>query len=165
MRRAQREALRARYDFRCGYCGIAEIDAGGELTVDHFQPRSREGAHSPENWVYACITCNDFKGDVWRPELEARILHPLRDELSRHLQEGEDGQLMALTPAGRYHIDRLQLNRPQLIRHRQRREQMRSLRERLARLEQENAGLLQRIRVVEEQVRELLAEAEREIEP
>jgi hypothetical protein len=40
MREEQREALRHRFGFRCGYCGVAERDVGAELTVDHFQPRT-----------------------------------------------------------------------------------------------------------------------------
>jgi 5-methylcytosine-specific restriction endonuclease McrA len=67
MKPEEREALRSRFDFRCGYCGVREADAGAELTVDHFQPRSRSGADDPTNWVYCCFTCNTHKSDVWAP--------------------------------------------------------------------------------------------------
>jgi hypothetical protein len=36
-----REQVRQRANFACEFCGISEIDAGGELTIDHFQPNSR----------------------------------------------------------------------------------------------------------------------------
>ncbi|MBI3408208.1 MAG: HNH endonuclease [Planctomycetes bacterium] len=49
MRQDQREMLRRQFQFRCGYCGVHESDAGAELTVDHFQPRSHGGSHEPEN--------------------------------------------------------------------------------------------------------------------
>ena len=61
MRQDQRDALRHRFEFRCGYCGVTERDVGAELTVDHFQPRSRGGLHEADNWVYCCHPCNEFK--------------------------------------------------------------------------------------------------------
>ncbi|MCY2996250.1 MAG: HNH endonuclease signature motif containing protein [Planctomycetota bacterium] len=72
MRQDQREALRYRFGFRCGYCGVAECDVGAELTVDHFQPRSRGGLDEPDNWVYCCHPCNEFKGDCWQPDSSDR---------------------------------------------------------------------------------------------
>ncbi len=65
MRQDQRIAFRKRFAFRCGYCGVRERDVGAELTIDHFQPGSKGGAHEPENWVYCCHACNEFKGDYW----------------------------------------------------------------------------------------------------
>jgi hypothetical protein len=165
MRRADRDALRARYQFRCGYCGTEEVDAGGELTVDHFQPRSRDGADTPENWVYACITCNDYKGDFWQSDSVRRILHPLRDPLVEHVREGDDGRLVPLTETGRFHVERLQLNRPQLILQRQRNRELQSLGERLQQLQAENAALVRQVQAVEGQVRLLMEQTEKEIEP
>lgn len=118
MRPAERETLRRLYQFRCGYCGISEVDIGAELTVDHFQPRSQGGKHEPGNWVYCCHACNEYKGDLWQPNSLQRILHPLRDGLHAHLVEEEDGTLRGLTTAGRFTIERLRLNRPQLIAYR-----------------------------------------------
>ena len=114
----QRLELRRRYDFRCGYCGITETDAGSELTVDHFQPTSRGGADTPDNWVYCCFACNVAKGDHWQPESCERLLHPLDDNLSEHVVERDDGTLMGLTETGRFHIEQLRLNRPALVPHR-----------------------------------------------
>src|SRR6266581_2254378 len=102
MRQDDRESLRRRFQFRCGYCGVSERDVGAELTVDHFQPRSQGGLHESENWVYCCHACNEFKGDVWQPNSLQRILHPLRDELAAHLIEQEDGTLRALSATGAF---------------------------------------------------------------
>jgi hypothetical protein len=165
MRRSERDALRALYQFRCGYCGTTEVDAGGELTVDHFQPRSRNGADISANRVYACILCNDYKGDYWQPASVRRILHPLRDNQAEHVSEGEDGRLVPLTETGQFHVERLQLNRPQLVLQRQRNWQLQSLLRRLEELEEENAALLHYIQVVEEQVRLLIEQAQQETEP
>ncbi len=156
MRRSERRALRELYDFCCGYCGTTEIDAGGELTVDHFHPQSAGGPDVPDNWVYSCIVCNDFKGDYWDPGSVQRILHPRRDPVAEHIFELEDGTLAPLTDTGRFHIDRLRLNRPQLIAQRQRNRELRSLRQRLALVEQENAALRNQMRAIEEQMDLLL---------
>jgi 5-methylcytosine-specific restriction endonuclease McrA len=78
----QRDTLRQLYQFRCGYCGTSESEMGAELTVDHFQPRSRGGTEEANNWVYCCHACNEFKGDLWQPGSTGRILHPLQDDLT-----------------------------------------------------------------------------------
>ena len=79
-------ALRQRFNFRCGYCGVSETEAGAELTVDHFQPQSRQGADTLENYVYCCPACNTFKGAYWNPGSVRRILHPLNDTLNTHIE-------------------------------------------------------------------------------
>src|SRR5687767_8772810 len=118
MRKDELETLRRRFQFRCGYCGVSERDAGAELTVDHFQPRSQAGLHESENWVYCCHACNEFKGNTWDPNSPRRILHPLRDDTSAHVVEEENGTLRSLTETGSFHIERLHLNRRQLVAYR-----------------------------------------------
>jgi hypothetical protein len=118
MRADERDALRQRFQFRCGYCGVREVDNGAQLTVDHFQPRRRQGVDDASNWVYCCHACNEFKGDYWQPESPRRILHPLRDNLAEHIAAREDGTLAALTAAGAFHIQRLRLNRAALVAYR-----------------------------------------------
>jgi hypothetical protein len=118
MRRSLREAVRVRYQFRCGYCGVSERDAGAELTLDHFQPISHQGGDDLENLVYCCHACNEHKGDFWTENTILRLLHPGRDELATHLQEDEQGRLIGLTETGVFHIERLHLNRPPLVEHR-----------------------------------------------
>jgi hypothetical protein len=100
---------------------VRETDAGARLTVDHFQSLSRGGTDDEENLVYSCHACNEYKGNVWQPEAESRILHPLRDDRLVHIQEASDFRLIGLTPTGIYHIQQLRLNREELIVHRQRR--------------------------------------------
>jgi 5-methylcytosine-specific restriction endonuclease McrA len=52
-----RSALMHRDGHRCGYCG------GRADTVDHVVPRSRGGAHSWDNCVACCASCNHRKAD------------------------------------------------------------------------------------------------------
>ena len=114
------------YEDCCGYCGTSEVDVGGALTVDHYEPVSAGGNDSDENLVYACVRCNLYKGDYF-PDAAARaagqiILHPLRDNVSLHFRENEwSGELEPLTETGRFHIAQLHLNRRQLVVGRQRR--------------------------------------------
>ena len=117
IRPAQREALRRIYNFRCGCYGVSEVDSDAELTADHFQPRSQGGTDAVGNLVYCCHACNAYKGNYYQPEASEHLLHPLRDNLSEHILEQEDGTLYALTPTGAFHIAQLHLNRPALIAH------------------------------------------------
>ena len=145
MRPRQRQAVRQRFGFRCGYCGVHEHQVGAELTVDHFQPRSCGGTDEPANLIYCCPACNSHKGDYWQPGTAQRILHPLRDNMAQHVEALDDGTLHGLTTTGTFHITRLRLNRPALV----------ALRRRQRRLEAARAAqqeLLARIGEVEAQV-------------
>ena len=155
----QRATLRQLYQFRCGYSGTSESEMGAELTVDHFRPRSRGGTEEASNWVYCCHACNEFKGDLWQPDTTRRILHPLKDDLTAHIAEQSDGALIGLTETGRFHVQRLHLNRPPMVlRRREQRENARrhqivdemaasvqDLRRRLAEAEQALLDLRQRL--------------------
>ncbi len=119
-----REQVRQRAQCACEFCGITEIDTGGMLTIDHFQPRTKAGSDELENLIYACITCNQYKQDYWtRIETAPILWNPRQESASQHFVEQEDGQLTALTPTGIFTIKRLRLNRSQLIVARQRRQQ------------------------------------------
>ena len=139
-------SVRVRYGACCGYCGISETDAGGGLTVDHFEPVSADGDDSDENLVYACFRCNLYKGDMLpvdanRP-VEHRPLRPLTDNLSDHLRENrETARLEALTVTGAFHIASLRPNRLELIAHRLRRWQYARL---LSEADQSSADIARR---------------------
>ena len=149
-----RNSLRLRFHFRCGYCGVHERDVGAELTIDHFQPRSSGGAHELENWVYCCHACNEFKGSHWQPDSPNRILHPHRDELASHVIEEKDGMLRALTDTGAFHIDRLHLNREPLVEHRRELHRLKSLRQAEAAERERLQQLLERVRLVIAKIRD-----------
>ena len=139
-------SVRVRYGACCGYCGISETDAGGGLTVDHFEPVSAGGDDSDDNLVYACFRCNLYKGDLLpvdasRP-VEQRLLHPLTDNVSDHLRENrETARLEPLTVTGAFHSASLRLNRVELIAHRLRRWQYTRL---LAEADQSSADIARR---------------------
>ena len=142
--------IRQRYNFCCGYCGVSEVDAGGELTIDHFQPVSANGGDEDDNLVYACIRCNQYKGallpEATDPAQERRLLHPLQDDLSAHVREdAATNRLEGLTTTGAFHIASLRLNRAGLIANRQRRSLVALLEARLEQALAENAALQERL--------------------
>ena len=149
MTRQQRDAVRASYAFACGYCGVSETFSGGALTVDHFQPVSRGGADEASNLVACCHACNEFKGAYWPTSVEEyALLHPGEGKAPEHLRFLPNGEVEGITPRGAFHIERLHLNRPELVAHRQ------FLRE-VQDQEVERGQLLERLRVVAEEVRAL----------
>jgi hypothetical protein len=156
MRRALRESVRVRHDFRCGYCGVSETNIGAEMTVDHFVPRIHGGEDSLDNLVYCCHACNEFKGDYWSTELEFRLLHPLLDDLTLHYHEQEDGTILALTERGANHLQTLHLNRLKLIAYRVEQKEIDLLR-------QLNQTLRQQLQEAQKTTRRLETELERNI--
>lgn len=155
----RRDVIRRAYGRRCGYCGVHEEEAGSELEIDHFRPRTIGGGDELENLVYCCPTCNRLKGDFWPadgPSGVRRLLHPRRDDLFAHLREEVDGHLTPLTETGAFHIKRLKLNRPPLVALRRTRREVASLRQDLAAAQQEQVRLRKRIAVLEEEVEEIL---------
>lgn len=104
---------------------MTEAQAGSELTFDHFRPQSQAGTDETANLVYACHSCNEFKGEYWAQDSSTRLLHPLTDDFALHITEEADGRLCPLTALGKVFISRLQLNRSALVGNRLER-QMRS---------------------------------------
>lgn len=116
---------------RCAYCISHEGLMGGydAMEVDHFRPwRRPEFQHLKKEWAnlyYACRRCNLHKSDHWPTDEQSvrglRFIDPCEDDPDDHLRVTENPGtndvcwLHALTPAGRYTIDKIRLNRKQLI--------------------------------------------------
>ncbi len=114
--RVIREEVRRRADFMCEFCGISETDSGGELTIDHFRPKSKGGDDSPGNLIYCCIRCNQYKLDYW-PDNDGGMMlwNPRSENSDSHFFELDDGRLYPLTATGSFTLKRLRLNRPPLV--------------------------------------------------
>ncbi len=54
-----REQVRRYANFACEFCGVTETDTGGELTIDHYQPKSKGGADSFDNLLSAYLASSD----------------------------------------------------------------------------------------------------------
>lgn len=114
-----REQVRRRAKFACEFCGITETDAGGLLTIDHFQPKAKGGTDSLNNLLYCCIRCNQYKLDYWPSSSGDQLLwNPRHESASLHFLELNDGTFHPLTATGTFTISRLRLNRPPLVAHR-----------------------------------------------
>jgi HNH endonuclease len=119
-----REQVRQRAHFACEFCSVTETDAGGELTIDHFRPITKGGDDGPENLLYSCPRCNQYKLDYWpsRPD-ELSVWNPRHELAAQHFFELENGTLYPSTEVGAFTLKRLRLNRPPLIAYRVRRRQ------------------------------------------
>ena len=77
--RLTRRDVFLRDHFTCQYCGKQTRD----LTLDHVLPRHRGGAHTWENVVAACKTCNHRKAGRTPPEAHMHLRrHPYRPAYS-----------------------------------------------------------------------------------
>jgi hypothetical protein len=110
--------------FAYEYCGVTEIDSAGELTVDHHHPPGRGGAtNDPENLVYCCAKCNQYKSDYWpRKPTDPVLWNPRSEQRDAHMLTLANGTVYPLSPSGTFTIRRLRLNRPPLVAYRLRRQ-------------------------------------------
>lgn len=131
LRAEDRALVRRRAEYACEFCGVHETDAGGELTIDHYQPKTKGGGDDLENLLYCCIRCNQHKQDYWPASSESPSLwNPRREAAGEHFLALDDGTLRPLTPTGNFTLNRLRLNRSPLValrlrrRHDEQREQL-----------------------------------------
>lgn len=165
----RRTAVRRTYVQQCGYCTVRESEAGTELEIDHFQPRSAGGSDDLDNLVYCCTTCNRLKGDLWHGadgmSTTRRLLHPKRDDLTQHFREDSNNLIMPLTETAAFHLDRLRLNRPPLVALRRARTAVERLHRELAAARMEQARLRDEMMRLETDLQSVLAQIARLIEP
>ena len=84
------------------------------------------------------------------------LLHPQQDDLSAHIGSLPDGRLIGLTKRGWFHIQRLRLNRAQLIELRLQRAEEQRLRQTLEHNQRANAQLREYVRELEQETERLL---------
>jgi hypothetical protein len=114
-----RQEVRKRANFACEFCGVTETDTGGELTVDHYQPKTKGGKDTLENLIYCCVRCNLHKANYWSEKPKApHLWNPRQESFAQHFLELDDGKLSALTPTGIFTLAKLHLNRPPLAAYR-----------------------------------------------
>ncbi len=119
-----REQVRQRAGFACEYCGVTEKDTASELTIDHFQPKSKGGGDELDNLIYSCLRCNQYKLDYWpSTENDISLWNPRQSLATEHFLELDDGTLHPLSQTGVFTIRRLRLNRKPLIAYRLRKKE------------------------------------------
>jgi len=101
------EALFARDDYHCLYCG--NLFEFASLSRDHVVPTSRGGRDRWENVVTACRRCNQHKGD--------RMLSEINMELIALPYRPNPYEYMALINSKRIRLDQMEYLRPQFSRY------------------------------------------------
>ncbi len=123
-RKTYRKALpELRRDFgdRCAYC-MRRILTESDMQVDHFDPRQKKNSlQAYTNLYLSDAGCNNRKGDHWpRREDERRGVRFLdccreQDYGSEIFEDPATHFLVGTTPAARYHILTIGLNRLELV--------------------------------------------------
>lgn len=162
-----RERIRQRANLACEYCGVTEVDTGGLLTLDHFQPQAHGGDDDARNLFYCCHACNSYKADYWPTQPTDIVLwNPRREPREVHMLALADGMLHPITATGAWTVKRLRLNRPPLVAYRRAKQSLSEERRLLTRyrdlvsllenLQQQQAALLEEHHALLEEHRALL---------
>jgi hypothetical protein len=117
--------LEAETGERCAYSCQHKQRANGDLEVDHFNPAIPHPLRNVhENLLPASRHCNGRKWKYWPLPFErkkgAKFLNPYTEmDYGKHLFEHPDThEIVGVTIAGKWHIMKLDLNAPHLIRER-----------------------------------------------
>lgn len=111
--------------YQCVYCAIHESSFGGfrNFHVEHYRPKSKfkKLLNDINNLYYACAICNTFKSDDWPAEPKKDLSNcsypnpSMTDYNELFMHSGTGGALTANYVASKYILEKLYLNRPQLI--------------------------------------------------
>lgn len=134
-----KQAIANHCDGRCVYCAIPEGRFGGirNFHVEHFRPRVRfrQLEDDIRNLYLACAICNVLKCDDWPAEPVADhsvAAYPdpsVTDYNTLFLVRSDTHEVTSAVSAGKYLIERILLNRAQLILERRRAALLASLEE------------------------------------
>ncbi|HRQ15220.1 MAG TPA: HNH endonuclease signature motif containing protein [Promineifilum sp.] len=117
-----RQEVARRAEHRCSYCRSREEIVGAAFTVDHIVPQALGGRDDIDNLCLACWDCNRLKhthvtGIDSQSGERVALFDPNYQLWTDHFAWDEGGRLIVgLTAAGRATVNRLQLNRPILVR-------------------------------------------------
>jgi hypothetical protein len=123
--KAWKELIAEEGFYQCVYCAIHEGCFGGirNFHIEHYRPKSKfkNLENDIRNLFYACAICNVFKGNDWPDEPKEDFSNPSYPDPS----QVDYGDIFAINnglglvegkfQASRYLVERLYLNRPQLI--------------------------------------------------
>jgi 5-methylcytosine-specific restriction endonuclease McrA len=110
----------------CAYCLSQQEISGIKFTIDHIIPESLGGETELENLCLACWDCNLYKQNrISAVDLETDeqvpLFHPNQQNWAEHFQWEANGLiLVGKTATGRATVALLRLNRPILLRARER---------------------------------------------
>ena len=113
----------------CIYCTICDAHYGGmrNFHVEHYRPKSlfEDLEHQYSNLFYACGICNTFKGDDWPSDPTSDTFDyvhypdPSQTDYSKLFVVDPNTALVSGTNiAAKYMVEKLNLNRAQILRNR-----------------------------------------------
>ncbi len=121
MNRAVREQVAERANHPCEYCRVPFHWSNDLFDVEHIQPRKLGGTDDLENLAWSCSSCNAHKATATEaidPDTGEPVpfFHPRTDTWRVHFAwDVSRLYIIGLTPTGRAMVERLLLNRQQLI--------------------------------------------------
>lgn len=124
--REYKPVLREEANKKCVYCAIDENPCGGydHFHVEHFRPKSlkpfKKLLKDFENLFYACAICNRFKSNDWpndpvKDHSVVSYADPKETDYNELFDIHENGKIFGNFVASKYMIEKINLNRPQLI--------------------------------------------------
>ena len=119
--RPQKTVVAERASWSCEYCRSQARYCPDPFVVEHVMPRSGGGSNDLSNLALACQGCNGHKyTSVEAPDpLDGRVVplfHPRRDAWSDHFTwSADETRVVGITPTGRATVEKLKLNRVELV--------------------------------------------------
>ncbi|MEA3293965.1 MAG: HNH endonuclease [Euryarchaeota archaeon] len=118
--------LRKDFNYSCAYCSIHEGEYGSfhNFACEHFKPKSKiEFRHLKNdygNLLYSCQTCNRLKSDMWPSDTLTKegyfFLNPCEFDYDGHFEMNNNNfEIIPKSKAATYMIEKIHLNRQQLI--------------------------------------------------
>ncbi len=105
----------------CEYCISQEKYSPDYFSVEHIIPQIKDGTDEVLNLAYSCLACNSHKYISTKAlDPVSGIIYPLynprTDTWASHFRWSVDyTQILGITPTGRATIEKLRLNRPNVI--------------------------------------------------
>lgn len=105
----------------CEYCCSQELFCPDPFSVEHIRPESREGQTVLENLALSRQGCNNAKynftmGTDPLTSVEVPLYHPREDRWNDHFLWSANGlEVIGITPRGRATVERLRLNRSNVV--------------------------------------------------
>lgn len=103
----------------CGYCGKKMELLKAKAQIDHFIPKSYAPSKENDytNLVYSCQKCNRGKWHHWPTQCmeysyndKEGFVDPATKEFDLHLERLENGEIVGITPVGKYMVKKMRLD-------------------------------------------------------
>jgi hypothetical protein len=121
MLESTKKFVQKRAENRCEYCHSPVDFSPAPFSVEHIIPTTKDGSDDDSNLAFACQGCNGRKYNhaEAKDPLSGKyfpLYHPRRDYWSEHFDWNDSAtHLVALSPTGRATIERLKLNRREVV--------------------------------------------------